>query len=283
MQAVSHTVLLLASVACVLPFLLIILSSLTSEDEITRNGYSFFPKAISMESYQYLVLHGSMIARAYGITVFITIVGTLLNLTITTMLAYPLSRREFPARRAITFIVFFSLLFNGGLVPTYIFYTIFLGIKNTILALLVPHLLMSGFNVLIARTFFLSNIPDAIVESARMDGAGEFRIFSSIVVPCSVPIIATIGLFAGLGYWNDWMNGLIYLSDPGLYSIQNVLNNILMNIQFLQQGDQAQSVQIPAMTVRMAIAVTGMLPVVLIFPFFQKYYVKGLTIGAVKE
>lgn len=285
LERISHVVLMLISLCCILPFFLMVMSSFSSENGILKYGYSFWPRQFSLDAYRYLMLQASTIFTAYGITVLITALGTAIGLAITMLLAYPLSRRDFPLRNALTFYVFFTLLFNGGLVPTYLMYTSYFHIKNTLMALLIPGLLMNGFNVLIARTFFMTNIPKAIIESASIDGASEFRAFFSIVLPCSLPIVATIGLFVGVGYWNDWYNGLIFLTDSRLYNIQNVLNNMLMDIQFLQQNSKAaasSSISLPATTVRMAIAVVGVLPVLVIYPFFQKYFVKGIVIGAVK-
>lgn len=276
------------SLACLLPFLLLIVSSFSSEKSIIQRGYSFFPQEFSLAAYQYLLSEAAYLLHAYGITIFVTVTGTALSLLVTMLLAYPLSRKDYPLRKPVTFLVFFTMLFNGGLVPTYLLYSMVLGIKNTILALIVPNLLLNAMNVLLARTFFMTNIPAAIIESASIDGASELRIFTSIVMPCSLPILATIGLFVGVGYWNDWFNGMIYLTNPNLFNIQNVLNNMLQNIQFLQShssvsSDMSSAVdKLPQTTVKMAIAVVGILPIMVIYPFFQKYFVKGIVIGAVK-
>lgn len=286
-QSASHIVLLIITLSCIVPFVLLIMSSITDEQSIVRYGYSFFPKEFSLEAYRYLGLKSSEILRAYGITVFITLVGTTASLSITSMLAYPLSRKDMPGRNLLTFAVFFTLLFNGGLVPTYLIYTQIFDLKNTIWALIVPGLLMNGFNVLLMRTFFMTSIPVPVLESANIDGAGEIRTFISIVLPLSLPIMATIGLFQTIAYWNDWFNGLVYITDSKLFSIQNILNRILADIQFLASGaldsNTSQATQaLPSTTVRMAIAVIGVLPILLVYPFFQKYFVKGITIGAVK-
>ncbi|MFC5703986.1 carbohydrate ABC transporter permease [Cohnella faecalis] len=277
------------SLACIVPFVLLIVSSLSSEASIIQKGYTFFPEAFSLKAYDYLWLHHLELGRAYGITVLITVVGTVVSLAITSMLAYPLSRRDMPLRNFWTFLVFFTLLFNGGLVPTYLVYTQIFDIKNTIFGLLVPGLLMNGFNVLLVRTFFLTSIPPALIEAASIDGAGEIRIFYRIVLPLSLPIMATIGLFQAIGYWNDWFNGLIYLTDSRLFGIQTILTKMIMDIQFLTSNSNAagsgagQAVaEIPGTSVRMAIAAIGVLPILIAYPFFQKYFVKGITIGAVK-
>jgi putative aldouronate transport system permease protein len=230
-------------------------------------------------------MQANMIFRAYGVTVFITVVGTFANLLFSTLLAYPMSRKDMPFRKTITFIVFFTLLFSGGLVPTYMTYTEIFHIKNTIWSLIVPNLLVNGFYVLIMRTYFTVNIPEEVIESATIDGAGEFRTFVKIILPLSLPILATIGLFAAVRYWNDWFNGLIFLTDHKLFSIQNLLNRMLSDIQFLSNNNQAANsviTNMPSSTVKMAIAVIGAIPILAVYPFFQKYFVKGITIGAVK-
>jgi len=288
LQRFSHFTMIIVSLACVLPFILLIASSFTAEDYLIAEGYRFIPGEFSMEAYQYLWKHSSQILRGYGITILVTLVGTTVSMFMTSMLAYPLSRKDLPLRNVFTFLVVFTLLFNGGLVPTYLVYVKYLGIKNTIFALLVPRLLMNGFNVLLMRTFFIKNIPPALIEAAQIDGASEFQIYWKIILKLSLPIMATVGLMTAVFYWNDWFNGLIYLNDPSLYSIQVILNEMLMNIRFLSNnslGNYGSSGinQIPGTSIRMAIAVIGVLPILTIYPFFQKYFVKGITIGAVKQ
>jgi putative aldouronate transport system permease protein len=286
-EIVAHVVMILFSLSCVLPFLLLIVSSFTDDKTLLHNGYTLFPAKLSMDAYNYLWIQKAIILRAYGITILVTVIGTIVSLIITSALAYAISRKEFPFRNFLAFYVAFTMLFSGGLVPTYIMYTHYFDMKNTLFALLIPGLLMNGFNVMIMRTFFQTNIPEAIIESALIDGAGVFKTFYSIVVPVSVPIFATIGLFEGIAYWNDWYNGLIYLTDAKLFNIQTMLNRILMNIQFLSTtntGGAASAAlsNMPTVAIRMAIAVVGMLPILAIYPYFQKYFAKGLTIGAVK-
>lgn len=284
-QIAINVIMILISLACVLPFIILISSSFSSEESIIQYGYSLLPRQLSMEAYEYLGMQANMIFRAYGITVFVTVFGTFASLILTTLLAYPMSRKEMPCRNFIAFFVFFTLLFNGGLVPTYMTYTEIFHIKNTIWSLIVPFLLINGFYVLIMRTYFITNIPEAIIESATIDGAGEFKTFVRIILPLSLPILATIGLFAAVKYWNDWFNGLIFLTDYKLFSIQNVLNRMLSDIQFLSNNNQAANsviTNMPSSTVKMAIAVIGAIPILAVYPFFQKYFVKGITIGAVK-
>ena len=286
-----NVVLILITLSIILPFVLVFISSLTDENTLIRNGYSFFPEKFSFYAYSYIIRQGEKILRAYGITVFVTIVGTVANLAMSALLAYPLSIKKLPYRRAITFFVFFTMLFNGGLVPTYLMYVKYFHIKNTIWALIVPGFLLSANNVLMIRSYFNTSIPDALFEAAKIDGAGHMKIFTSITLPLGKPILVTMGLFSALGYWNDWTNGLYYLSGnegQKLYSIQNLLNRLMQNIQALTQNanNMAQAgeglSQIPSGTVRMAMAALGILPIMIIYPFIQKNFVKGITLGGVK-
>lgn len=289
LQWSAHVILGLFAAACLIPFALLIVSSLSSEASIIQNGYSFFPTELSLDAYHYLWTHVGELGRAYGITVLITVVGTAFSLAISSMLAYPLSRHDMPLKNFWTFFVFFTMLFNGGLVPTYMVYTQIFDIKNTLFGLLIPGLLMNGFNVLLVRTFFMTSIPSALLEAASIDGASEIKTFYRIVLPLSLPIMATIGLFQAIAYWNDWFNGLIYLTDTRLFGIQTILNKMMTDIQFLTSNSNLAStgagqaiMELPSTTVRMAIAAIGVLPILIAYPFFQKYFVKGITIGAVK-
>ena len=227
--------------------------------------------------------------RAYLVSIILTMVGTSLALAITTLLAYALSKKDLPGKGILTFLVVFSMLFNGGLVPTYIVYTKIFHLNNTFWALLIPGLLMNGFNVMLMKSYFCSSIPDEILDAAYIDGANEVKTFWKIVIPLSKPILATIALFAGIAYWNDWMNGYIYVTKrTELYSVQNLLNRMMQNIQFLSQS--SSNVQnanvglssIPLASVRMAMATVGILPIIIVYPFVQKYFVKGITLGGVK-
>jgi putative aldouronate transport system permease protein len=263
------------------------MSSITDELTILSSGYSFFPEKLSLSAYQYLWNNAETIARAYGVTIIVTVVGTAISVSMIAMLAYPLSRTDYPLRKIFAFLVFFTMLFNGGLVPTYLMYTQVFEIKNTLAALIVPMLLMNGFLVFITRTFYMTTIPTAILESARIDGAGEIKTFFTIVLPLSTPIMVTVGMLQTIQYWNDWFNGMIYLTNPKWFSLQNILNQIITNIQFLASSDFGSANvgaagALPSETVRMAIAVVGVLPLIIAYPFFQKYFVKGLTVGSVK-
>jgi putative aldouronate transport system permease protein len=282
-----HMIFGLIACATILPLILVFMVSITDETTIIRDGYSFFPNKISFSAYRYLFLDSMTIVRAYGVTIFVTVVGTLIGLFITALLAYPISRRDFPYRKGLSFFIFFTILFNGGLVPWYLVFTQLLNVKDNIWSLIVPGLLLNGFFVLIMRTFFETSVPSEVIESAYMDGAGEFRIFFQIVIRLSTPVLATIGLFYTLNYWNDWFNSLVFLTNSKIYSLQYLLNKILLDIQFLSRNTQNNNASqiiaaLPTQTVRMAMAIIGVGPIVLAYPFVQKYFVKGLTVGAVK-
>ena len=282
--AISHTALILAALICAVPFLVVLSASITGEQDLIVNGYGLFPRSVSFEAYRYLWMQGENIARAYGTTVLVTALGTSFSIIITCLLAYPLSMNNLPGRKTIMFLVVFAMLFNGGLVPTYILYTQYLRLKNTIAALIVPGLLMRVFNVLLVRSYFVSSVPSELIEAGRVDGCGEYGIFLRIVVPVSTPIIATIGLLTGLTYWNDWYNGLIFLTDEKLYSLQVLLNAILSNVQYLANNELGArlTIALPAASARMAIAAIAVVPVLAVYPFFQKYFVRSITMGAIK-
>jgi putative aldouronate transport system permease protein len=269
------------------PFVLIAISSISSTQSLVYKGYSFFPSSLSLDSYIYMLAQGKVILRSYGVSLFVTIVGTITSLIITPMLAYPLSRKDFKFRGLFTFLVFFSLLFNGGVVPSYIMWARIFSLKNTIWALIIPTYLMYGFNVLLVKNYFERNIPRDLIEAAQIDGASELTIFSQIMVPLSTPVIATVGMFTGLAYWNDWINGLYYISDPALYGVQQLLIRILNNIAFLRSSAAASIVgniviSLPGDSIRMALAIIGILPILIVFPLLQKYFIRGIVIGAVK-
>ena len=286
-QVVLNIVFIILAVWAVAPFLLLISSSLSSEAALAQYGYGFWPKEFSLNAYTYLFKSSMKIAKGYGITLIVTLVGTTLSVLITTLFAYPLSRKELPFRYGFSFFVFFTMLFNGGLVPSYMMWTQTFHIKNTIWALIMPNLLLNAFYVIMMRSFFTSSIPDALIEAARIDGAGEYKILARVVIPLSKPMMATISLMVGLGYWNDWTNSLYYITDESLFSIQAILNTIITNIQFLTSGQSSAASavdvsKLPSVSIRISIAVIGVLPVLCIYPFFQKYFVKGIVVGGVK-
>ena len=267
--------------------MLLIIASLTDNGWALANGFSYFPGKWSISAYQYLTGKIATIGRAYIMTIIVTIIGTVTSILITCLLAYGLNNQELPGVRFLNLMVIFTMLFNGGLVSTYYTYTNIFHIKDTIWALIVPNLMMNAFNIILVKNYFRSSIPASLVEAARIDGASEFRIFFRIVFPLSKPIVATIGLMSGLMYWNDWQNGLYYLTQRNggkFYTVQVVLNTINENINFLasNSGTGAAVSTMPTATARMAIAVIGILPVLIVYPFFQKYFIKGITLGGVK-
>lgn len=283
-QIVTNIIMIILCFICVIPFLLLISSSITAEQVLVKEGYSFWPSVVDLSAYKYLLFGSESIIRGYAISIFVTVVGTLLSLTITTLFAYPLSRKDLPGRNIFAFIIFFTMLFSGGLVPSYMMWAQTFHIKNTIWAMIFPNLLMNAFYVIMMRTYFMSNIPEEVLEAARVDGAGELRILGRIVLPMSLPIIATLALLIGLGYWNDWLNGLYYINKDNLYSIQVLLNKMLQNVEMVKKAASAGAamMKMPSTAIRMAVAVIGALPVLIVYPFFQKFFVKGIVVGAVK-
>lgn len=286
----GHVVMILLTIIALVPIILMFISSLTDNTVLLANGYSFIPEKWSLYAYEWIFTSSSsMIIRAYGISIAVTIIGVILSLCITTCLGYGLSKKDLPGRGVITFLVFFTMLFNGGLVATYINYTTVFHIKDTFWALIIPSLLMNAFNVLLMKSYFVTGVPDEILEAAYIDGANEFQTMFKIAIPLSKPIITTIAMFSGIAYWNDWNNGYIYLvKRTDLFSIQNLLNRLMQNIQALTQNAANLSnageglSQIPSATVRMAMAALGILPIIIIYPIIQKNFVKGITLGGVK-
>lgn len=282
---VSTTILTVMVTLTLLPILLIIIASFTEETSLLQNGYSFIPKAWSFDAYYYIIKQGSVILRAYGVSVLVTVAGTVLSVAITTTLAYPMARTSFRYRNVLSFFVFFTMLFSGGIVPSYIMWTNYFHIKNTIWALIVPNYLVPAFNVILVKNFYANNIPGSLIEAAQLDGATEMQIFRKLVFPMARPVVATISLFTGLCYWNDWTNGLYYVDNQKLYSIQLLLMKIMNNIEALKANANlmgAGAISLPGTSVRMAIAFIGILPILIVYPFVQKYLVEGVVIGAVK-
>lgn len=283
-QIVINVIMTVLTVITAIPFLLLLSASLTANQSIIVDGYSLIPGEFSLEGYAYIWMQRTQIFRAYGVTILVTLIGVLIGLSMTMLYGYALSRPQFPGKKFFSFYLFFTMLFNGGLVPTYILYTRTLHVKNTIWGLILPGLLMGAFNVILVRSFIQSTVPEALVEAAEIDGAGQFQTFFKIVLPISKPIVATVGLFIGVGYWNSWQNGLYYITDNTLYSIQQLLYAMMKNIEYLASNavGSMSNVGLPTSTLRMAIAMVGLLPILVIYPFIQKYFVKGIAIGAVK-
>lgn len=286
-QLVSHLFLLVVSLSVIIPFLIMLSSSFSSETAVLADGYSLYPREFSLDAYKYILSDSTTVLRAYGVTIFVTVAGTVVSLLITTMFAYVLAQDKLPFGRLMMFLVVVTMLFSGGLVPTYYIYTQIFHIKDTIFALIVPNLLMGAFNLILVRNYFRTSIPQAIIEAATIDGCSKFMTFVKVVLPLSLPIIATIGLMTALSYWNDWTNSLYYMNSSKYYSIQQVLRLMIDSVSYLQEmgvsTSGVENAQIPLTTVRMAIAVVAVVPVMIAYPFFQKYFVKGITIGAVKE
>ena len=285
-QIIINIILILVTIIMIAPMVLLLMSSLSSETSLLVYGYSFIPREFSLDAYKYIFSNGETIFRAYGITIVVTIVGTACNLILSSMTAYVLSVRKLPFRNIISFYIFFTMLFNGGLVPSYLMWTSVFHIKNTLWALIVPNFLLSAMNVILVRTYYTTSIPEALYEAAKIDGASYMYIYRKIVLPMGKPILVTVGLFSGLGYWNDWTNGLYYINDAKLYSIQNLLNKMIQDIQALQANASSAAgsaaMRIPTVSVRMAIAFVALLPILLVYPFLQKYFAEGIALGAVK-
>jgi putative aldouronate transport system permease protein len=280
---IGYTLVLFFSLICVIPFIMVISSSFTSESFIIANGYSLIPRHLSFEAYAVAFKNPATVLRAYGVTLFVTIIGTALAVYLNTLTGYVLHRRDFKWRNYFSFYFFFTMLFNGGLVPWYILCIKYLGFKNQLFALFVPTLI-SVWNILLVKGFMMG-VPHEITESAKMDGAGDFKIFMRLIIPLSTPVIATISLFTALFYWNDWFASLIFISDKKLYSLQYLLYNLLASMESLRQvlaasGMVVEQMPIESMKMALTVIVTG--PIILVYPFVQKYFVKGLTIGAVK-
>jgi putative aldouronate transport system permease protein len=271
--------------ACIIPFWLLFVSSITSESYLVQHGYSLVPKEFSFAAYEYLWEAKDSIGRAYLMSVVIAGIGVLGNIVLTVLFAYPLSHKDLPGRGVISFFLFFTMLFNGGLVPTYMVYTNLINVKDTLAGMIVPYLLMNAFFVIIMRTYFTSSIPGEVLEAARIDGANEVQSLIKIVLPMSKPIIATIALMTLISYWNNWTNGIYFLTTKtNLYGIQNYLNDVMSKAAFLQthMTGMINAKAVPNISVRMAIAVIAVLPLMIAYPFFQKYFVKGITLGSVK-
>lgn len=278
----SHIVLVAVTILSILPFWMLITTSLSDEKSLVKEGAAILPRKWSLAAYEYLLSKWELFGRGYIITIVVTIIGVLACITITLMFSYMLSRPGLPFAKLISFFVIFTMLFNGGLVSTYVMYSQTFHIKNTLWAYILPNLLTNAFYIIMVKNFFATNIPLELLEAARIDGHSEFGIFLSVALPLSKPIIATLGLLVGVMYWNDWQNGLYYLDDQKLYGIQNILNSINANTKYLMSGGGGNIAAIPTETSRMAAAVIGIIPILVVYPFFQEYFVKGITMGAVK-
>ncbi len=262
-----------------IPFWLVIVSSFSSERSIVMNGYSLWPKEFSLDAFEYLLGRGT-IGRAYLVTISVTLIGTLLAVTITTMIAYAISRPYLKYRNAISFVIYFTMLFSGGLVPWYIT-VVKLGLKNTVWAMILP-MSFSAWNMFLMRNFF-AGLPNELAESAKIDGAGEFRTFWSIMLPISKPGIATITLFYMLGFWNDWWMAMNFIEERSFYPLQYLLRQVMSNVKYaVEVGAILSNTTIPTDAVQMATCLLAIGPIIFVYPFVQKYFIKGITVGAVK-
>ena len=276
------------SLLCVVPYIIAVLMSFASKQSIESNGYQIIPSEFSLEAYRVLSLFKNQIIDAYFTTIFTVVIGTFLVLLFTTTYGYVISRRDFRWSKVLTFYIFFTMLFNAGIVPNYMIVTRILGLKNSIWALILP-LVINPYWIIITRTFFRMTIPEAIIESARIDGANELRIYSKIILPVSLPVIATVGLFSTITYWNAWFESMLYIDKESLNTLQYLLIRIQNNIAFITKnasliGPEAMKIveKLPQQSFMMALAVVATLPLVLAYPFFQRYIVGGLTVGSIK-
>lgn len=282
-NVISYVFVTLVALACLLPFIFMISGSFSEESLIRLHGYSILPRGFTLEAYKTIFKFPGKILKAYGVSIFITVVGTGLGMAILTMAAYVLSRKDFKYRNGFSFYFYFTTLFNGGMISTYIFYIQYLHLKDSIWALILPGIL-SVFNLLIMRSF-ISSIPVSLIESAKLDGAGEFTVFVKIILPLCKSGLATIGLFMALHYWNDWYNAMLYINSADKYPLQYMLYDLLNQAQSLariaaQSGIQVENLPTNTMKLAMAVVATG--PILLVYPFVQKYFVKGITVGSVK-
>lgn len=272
---------------CVYPILMILGTSFSTEDAINQYGYHMIPKEFSIGAYKYVFENTGTILHAYGVTIATTAIGTFLHVLICALYGYAISRKEFTYRKQFTFFQFFTMLFSGGLVPFYLVCTRFLHINNTYWALILP-MACSAWNIMILKTFFATTIPGAIIESARIDGASEARTFFQIVIPIAKPGLATIGLFALLAYWNNYMNAMLLTSSFKYQNLQLYLYNMIQNAEYIKQNmpeignAESAKANLPAQGVRMAVCILSIAPIMCAYPYFQRYFIQGLTIGAVK-
>lgn len=280
-----HPALLFFAITCIIPFLAVVSISLSDEFEIAKKGYSLIPRNLSLLAYKFILKNPIKITRSYVVTASVCIIGTFFSLFVMSLCAYPLSRRDFKYRNIVSFIVFFTMLFNGGLVPTFIWVSKYLKLGDTFWVLFLPAV-VSPWYLLLLRTFF-QTIPYEIIESATIDGASELQIYLRLILPLSKPALATVGLFTMLGFWNDWFRGLLYIDNSNLVTLQYMLYRMMGNIDELRNAMTVGLVGIdlaslPNESARMAMCVLAAGPMILILPFFQKYFIKGLTVGSIK-
>lgn len=280
---ICYTVVALVAFICLIPFIIMVSGSFSSEQALRFEGFGILPKDFTLSAYALIFKTPMAVLKAYGISIFITVAGTVCGLLLTTLTAYVLSRKDFKYRNAFSFFFYFTTLFNGGMVCTYIFYIQYLHLKDSLLALILPGM-FNVFYLLVMRTFATS-VPAALIEAAKIDGAGEFRIFFQVVMPLLKSGMATIGLFLALGYWNDWYNAMLYINTEDLYPLQYMLYSLMQKTQALAgiAGKAGIAVSdLPSNSLKMAMAVVATGPILLVYPFVQKYFVKGVAVGSVK-
>ncbi|RUT40336.1 carbohydrate ABC transporter permease [Paenibacillus anaericanus] len=284
LQIIGYLFLALISLFCLVPFILVLSSSLTEESSIIEQGYQLIPAVFSLEAYKLLFEFPGQLLKAYAVTISVTAVGTFVGLLLTSMTAYALARRDFKWRNKFSFFFFFTTLFSGGLVPWYLMVVNYLHLKDTLLILVLP-LLMNVFYIIVMKSF-MAGIPDAITESAKIDGAGDFRIYLRLILPLCKPALATIGLFIALGYWNDWYNAMLFITKQDLMPLQYYLYKMLGNMDGMRKAmissGAVVDLQIPTESLKMAMTVVAIGPILLVYPFIQRFFVQGLTVGAVK-
>lgn len=282
-RIIFYTCIALFAIICLLPFVLMITSSFMDEKEIITEGYKLIPKKWSVNSYRYLFRSPKNLINAYKITITITVVGTALGLLFMSMTGYVLNRKDFKYRNFYSFFIYFTTLFSGGLVPTYLLYVNTLGLKDSILTMILPGL-MSAWSIFLMRNF-MKSIPDSLYESANIDGANDFRIWWQIFMPLAVPSLATVGLFTAIGYWNEWYNAMLYINTASKYPLQYYLQKVVNQTavtEFINKGMSIDTSELPNQSIKMAVAVVAVGPVILFYPFVQRYFVSGLTVGSVK-
>ena len=280
-RAFVHGIMILLSMSCLIPFIMVVSVSLTSEAGINANGYGLIPSEFSLEAYKFVFGTPSEVINAYGTTIFVTVFGTIVGTLMMAMLAYPMSRTDFKYKNALSFFVYFTMLFSGGLVPSYLLVT-GLGMKDTVWALVIP-IMFSSWNTMMLR-MFMTSIPKALIEAATIDGASEFRIFFSIIIPLSKVGIVTIMLFTALNLWNDWQQAMLYIDHGDLTSLQYMLYRVMNKVNLAKEyaGTIGQTEKLPGENLRMALCVIAAGPMLIVFPFFQKYFSKGIVVGGVK-
>ncbi|GBF74831.1 sugar ABC transporter permease [Paenibacillus sp. 598K] len=282
-SATMYTLISIYAAICLLPMLLVLMISITDEDAILRNGYSFFPDNFSLYAYKLIFTGGSQVMQSYGISIFVTVVGTLLAVTVTAMAGYTLANKQVKFRNWMALYFFITMIFSAGIVPWYLMNRM-LGLTDNILALIIPSLLFSPFNLFLVRNF-MNGVPDSLRESATIDGANDITIAFRIYLPLCTPVLATIALFYGLDYWNNWWNAIMLIDSKSLYPLQFMLLQLQSEISMLNEMTMlagSSDVTLPAESVKMATAIVTIGPIIFLYPYLQKYFVKGLVIGSVK-